>query len=598
MSNSGQRPHERQHNQLNPTNNSIINNNNTVRNTSESNSFVEINSGSDISSRDKSATSTPTRILAENYVFENNHKNENQLIHKTAIAATERPQSHISAATTKSVQDDDDDDNMDNMIEEVASRPKTSDISRSSSIHELINSRAGSPASSGDGDEQEQQVVTDYDIDEDPGLENIPRKNKYIETIVCDEMINQQEHQKQQGIEQEPIENSGESDVIDGQCELMDNENIMMEDYIEMDSELTEIGGNNHHAVNLNSGRYRNSNEKALSLADANEMEQQQEPERHINEYDSRSLTSTEESSDQISQNNNVNDKESSNNGLEFAKPIEKRKRPPMLLRKTNRVSDINKSMANNGTTISINKPNKSQDLFSSTAMRKYEKPREALNNCLNQLDSTNWETTMIGLQHFVRLIRFHPELIEANIHTACVALCKHVRNLRSQVSRSACQACGEFFATHSKHLEQEIEDLATTLLNRTADTNKFLRADATKALNAMCDYMPAHKTIQAIVARGATHPNAIVRTAAANLCNRIINRLGCDKIFSMGRESRDRLILAGANFMMEGSLETRNHAKMIFKQLSAHPQYSKTILEVIPSRTYRNIEKTLKTIK
>lgn len=89
-----------------------------------------------------------------------------------------------------------------------------------------------------------------------------------------------------------------------------------------------------------------------------------------------------------------------------------------------------------------------------------------------------------------------------------------------------------------------------------------------------------------------------MVRTASANLCNQIVERCGVDKIFSMNRDLRDKLILTCANLLLEGSLDTRNYAKMFFKQLSHHPTYNKTLLDVIPPRTYRNIEKTLKSIK
>lgn len=133
---------------------------------------------------------------------------------------------------------------------------------------------------------------------------------------------------------------------------------------------------------------------------------------------------------------------------------------------------------------------------------------------------------------------------------------------------------------------------------SRTADTNKFLRADAFRALAAMCDNLTPTKVIQTILTRGATHQNAIVRTATANLCSRIVSRLGCEKIYTMNREHRDRLILAGANFLMEGSLDTRNNAKAFFKQLSTHPHYNRTLQEVIPPRIYRNIEKALRSIK
>lgn len=555
---------------------SASNNNNNSHH--HSNSFLEINSASDLSSEDKSVTSTPTRILDENYGIVETYRRNDGRMEQTAVDDPERPKSHLSSATTKSLRDEEDDHNGNSTEKnhdgedghsDRASRPKTANTerSRSSSIHEVIYSRAGSPISSRGGDEQEQQVVTDYDIDEEPGLESEEQERR-----------RSMDNADSGVLELEQVATSGDSDMIDGHDQLPEH-NIDGEGSQELEDEEEALDNN----LNDNDDELADFEGSAIAVTGQR------------NEYDSGSLTS-EESSDQISQNNETYDKESSILEEEIAKPIEKRKRPPMLLRR-NRVSDIKIGAAATSTVHAIQKA-KAQDLLSVVVLRRFDKPREGLNNCLSQLDSPNWETTMNGLQNFVRLIRFHSELVETNIHTLCVALCKHVRNLRSQVSRSACQACGEFFVTHSKYLEQEIDDLATTLLNRTADTNKFLRADAAKALNAMCDHMPAHKTIQAVVTRGATHPNAIVRTASANLCNRIIDRLGCDKIFTMHRDSRDKLILAGANFMMEGSLETRNHAKLMFRKFSDHPLYSKTILEVIPTRTYRNIEKTLKSIK
>lgn len=526
-------------------------------------SFIEVNSASDLSSEDKSATSTPTRILDDNYsMLENNRRNEN-LQQKDDKGGPDRPLSQMSMAKSTDANKDEVD------IGESSSRPKTANTlsgkSRSSSIHELMDSRAQSAVSSRGGDDHEQQVVTDYDIDEEPGLENEARgKGLKLEENLLE-------------IEQEELTQAGDSDVVDGAQEQPDEDAFLGD---------LESHGESDHADNKNRTKRRDEDEA--------ELVEFEETERR-NESDSGSLTSTEESSDQISQSNETLDKEPSLDEEQAIKPLPvmKRKRPPMLLRK-NRVSDVK---ATTIPTVSTHK-NKPQDLFATKTLRRFEKPREALNTCLNQLDSTIWEQTMTGLQSFVRLIRFHPELVETNIHPLSVALCKHVKNLRSQVSRSACEACGEFFATHSKYLEPEIDDMAITLLNRTADTNKFLRADASKALNAMCDHMPANKIIQAIVTRGATHPNAIVRTASANLLNRVVGRLGCDKLFAMSRECREKLILAAANLMMEGSLETRNHAKMLFKQLSPHPLYHKTILEVIPPRTYRNIEKSLKAIK
>lgn len=309
-------------------------------------------------------------------------------------------------------------------------------------------------------------------------------------------------------------------------------------------------------------------------------------------ESESMSITSTEESSEYQAMRENtaktitvpIGDQKVIN------KPIPKIR--PAILSRRNKIAP-GKTYSSSASLVPTHKAGTFPP-----SLRKFDKPREASNSCLNQLDSPNWETTMNGLQNFVRLIRHHPEAVELNIHAYCVAIAKQVRNLRSQVSRSACQASAEFFETHAKHLEQESEDLAFQLFNRTADTNKFLRADAYRALVAMCDNLPPGKVIQLLLTRGATHPNAVVRTTTANLCNRIVSRLGYDRVFTMHREYRDKLILAGAHFLMEGSLDTRNNAKALFKQLSAHPHYSRVLQEVIPQRIYRNIEKALKSIK
>lgn len=273
---------------------------------------------------------------------------------------------------------------------------------------------------------------------------------------------------------------------------------------------------------------------------------------------------------------------------------VRKRNRPPVLLR-NRKVSPTKPAVSQLSHGGSKQKPN--AELFPSNLSR-FDRPREAQTTCLNQLDSNNWEETMIGLQSLVRLVRHHSDHIEPQIHLLCVALGKNIKNLRSQVSRASCQAAAEFFETKAKLMEPEADDLAFSLLNRTADTNKFLRSDATHALESMCDNLPAPKAIHILTTRGTTHQNAIVRTASAKLCSRIVERMGSDRVFALNRDLRDRIIVTGANLLMEGSLETRNHAKMMFKQLSDHSNYNKTLLEVIPARTFRNIEKTLRSIR
>jgi len=51
--------------------------------------------------------------------------------------------------------------------------------------------------------------------------------------------------------------------------------------------------------------------------------------------------------------------------------------------------------------------------------------------------------------------------------------------------------------------LFQETEDLVAALFHRTADTNRFLRADSNAALDAMADSLSPGRAISVIVYKG-----------------------------------------------------------------------------------------------
>lgn len=157
--------------------------------------------------------------------------------------------------------------------------------------------------------------------------------------------------------------------------------------------------------------------------------------------------------------------------------------RPPMLKR-SHKTTPVKNPMPNvHQTPTVVVRPPKTNSIFPPN-LRRFERPKDAINHCLDQLDSSSWEDVMDGLKTFVRLIRHHAEYIDQLVHLFTLAIAKQVKNLRSQVSRAACLASGEFFMTHAKVLDADAEELAAALLNRTADTNKFLRADAYKGKN------------------------------------------------------------------------------------------------------------------
>ncbi|KAF5308085.1 hypothetical protein FQR65_LT00627 [Abscondita terminalis] len=227
-----------------------------------------------------------------------------------------------------------------------------------------------------------------------------------------------------------------------------------------------------------------------------------------------------------------------------------------------------------------------------------FPKPKEGFNETMALLDHNDWEMTMKGLQGAIRLTRHHPDICDLHMHGLCVALGKHIKNLRSQVARAACLVASEMFANHRRSLEVELEEIAVPLLHRTADTNKFLRSDANAALDKMCLHLAPPRVVSIIAIKGGGHQNAIVRCAAARLLCSITNRLGAEKIYQLPKDTRDKILSTGANMLMEGNLDTRKHTKMMFGNLIGHSQFNKAMTEAVSPCTMRHIQKTLKSLQ
>lgn len=226
------------------------------------------------------------------------------------------------------------------------------------------------------------------------------------------------------------------------------------------------------------------------------------------------------------------------------------------------------------------------------------DKAKIQLQQCFSQLESKDWEVIMKGLQTLSQIAKQSPEQLDSYTPGTIVRLLgKHVRNLRSQVSRAACLAAGDIFGLHIRGIDQDLDVLAGPLLNRTADTNKFLRADSNAALDRMVEYLPPNRTIVMIVNHGATHQNAIVRAATARLLCAVVDRIGPDYVMLLPRDVRDKLLSTGAKLLIDGNLNARNHAKEIFRRLIHCEGFKKALTEAVQESTLRHIEKTLRSL-
>ena len=143
--------------------------------------------------------------------------------------------------------------------------------------------------------------------------------------------------------------------------------------------------------------------------------------------------------------------------------------------------------------------------------------PKTTLNHALEKLRSGDWEANNDGFGLLVRLVRHHTETVRSHLHRVNMTALKQFANLRSQITRAACQFFTEMFTHLGKSMEYDVDKICEKLLDKSADTTKFIREDAGAALEAMIRNLSATKTLPALEI-GLKHKNGIARATTAKM--------------------------------------------------------------------------------
>ncbi|ODM98461.1 hypothetical protein Ocin01_08221 [Orchesella cincta] len=220
--------------------------------------------------------------------------------------------------------------------------------------------------------------------------------------------------------------------------------------------------------------------------------------------------------------------------------------------------------------------------------------PKHALPAALLQVQASDWETNVDGFRQLVRVARHHPEFIRSDLHNVNMNALRHVMNLRTQVCRSAILFFRELFMNLGKAMEHDSERIAEKLLDKAADTNKFIREDSGKALEALVLNVSPAKALTCLDLFGTRHRNPAVRSMTARMTNKFIDKLGPDRSLS---EVPERLLPMLCRFLQEGSLDTRMSAKLAFSALMESPSFDAQLKRHVPADTLRHVQKAMKAI-
>lgn len=104
----------------------------------------------------------------------------------------------------------------------------------------------------------------------------------------------------------------------------------------------------------------------------------------------------------------------------------------------------------------------------------------------------------------------------------------------------------------------QEVDQCTRVLLDKTGETNNFIRNAALQALTVMTDNVTPQRAMVALTTSGTSHKNPGVRRTASHLLVAVVEKLGPGRVLSGVKDMTDRILPVTAHLLLDGQAETR----------------------------------------
>ncbi|XP_068847438.1 TOG array regulator of axonemal microtubules protein 1 isoform X2 [Capricornis sumatraensis] len=144
-----------------------------------------------------------------------------------------------------------------------------------------------------------------------------------------------------------------------------------------------------------------------------------------------------------------------------------------------------------------------SPEIMDSSELRPFSKPEVALTEALRLLADEDWEKKIEGLNFIRCLAAFHSEILNTKLHETNFAVVQEVKNLRSGVSRAAVVCLSDLFTHLKKSMDQELDNTVKVLLQKSGESNTFIREDVDKALRAMITNVTPARAVVSLINGG-----------------------------------------------------------------------------------------------
>ncbi|XP_055274279.1 TOG array regulator of axonemal microtubules protein 1 isoform X3 [Moschus berezovskii] len=239
-----------------------------------------------------------------------------------------------------------------------------------------------------------------------------------------------------------------------------------------------------------------------------------------------------------------------------------------------------------------------SPEIMDSSELRPFSKPEVALAEALRLLADEDWEKKIEGLNFIRCLAAFHSEILNTKLHETNFAVVQEVKNLRSGVSRAAVVCLSDLFTHLKKSMDQELDNTVKVLLQKSGESNTFIREDVDKALRAMITNVTPTRAVVSLINGGQSHLHIAVRRCAAQHLSDVVEFMEPERVLSGTKDMADRILPAAAKFAQDSSPETRYYGRKMLFLMMYHPNFDKMLEKYVPSKDLPYIKESVKSLR
>ncbi|EAR91989.2 CLASP amine-terminal protein (macronuclear) [Tetrahymena thermophila SB210] len=205
--------------------------------------------------------------------------------------------------------------------------------------------------------------------------------------------------------------------------------------------------------------------------------------------------------------------------------------------------------------------------------------PENAINTVLNELKNGDWERQFNALDTIRRLIKYHHELLARSVNFSNILkeINLLIDNLRSSLAKNAMMTISEMAYKLKKHVEIQIDGTFAKLMKKGMDANVFILEEVKKALISLCTNCTPQKILS----------NCFQLNMKSSQSKQYV--LQCfDTLILVHQEKLqqlkdfDKIVENIGNFVVDGSLEVRNCAKVALQNLSMNCIEKKKIQQIL----------------